>query len=478
MTRLPDLLRRALIIGAALSLLPPAQAQNPFDAETTSRHAGHYADGKVELWVVKEGAGYTGFLTFEGEEFPVKAQAAGLALVGKFGASGDLPFAAQLFAEGIVFRPPLSEKDQNNEQVKKDYALKRQPDAPLADKWLATDLELSLKETSPSVFTGTLVRKGNSYSVKARSAGQVVRGTFTAGSGEFPFALRYQSAVKGATFISGGFSVDTASFALQEAKRREMAAAEEVKRREMAAQEEMKRKEMAAQEERRLGWANSLGMRFKPVPGTGLFFSIWETREVDYEAYASATPGVNTEWKQRPSGAAHPVVNVSWQDAKAFCVWLTEKERQAGILNASQSYRLPTDAEWSHAAGIGDREGGGTPSDKDMKVKGVYPWGTQWPPPRGAGNYGTELGVDAFDRTSPVGSFAPSRHGLYDLGGNVWEWCEDWCDSKQEDRVLRGASWVIDDDHNLWSSRRFNYTPDYSSSDNGFRVVLVGGSSR
>lgn len=94
--------------------------------------------------------------------------------------------------------------------------------------------------------------------------------------------------------------------------------------------------------------------------------------------------------------------------------------------------------------GIGNRESGGTPKDKDGKLKGVYPWGTQWPPPRGAGNYdsysSSKRNTDDFDRTSPVGSFAVNASGLFDSGGNVWEWCEDFLDGSSGARVLRGAS--------------------------------------
>ena len=82
----------------------------------------------------------------------------------------------------------------------------------------------------------------------------------------------------------------------------------------------------------------------------------------------------------------HPVVNVSWKDANAFCAWLTKKEMAEGKIKAGQKYRLPTDAEWSVAVGLG-KEKGNTPEAKDGGIKDVYPWGKEWPPPVGAGNY-------------------------------------------------------------------------------------------
>ena len=210
---------------------------------------------------------------------------------------------------------------------------------------------------------------------------------------------------------------------------------------------------------------NSLGMKFVPVPGTGVLFSVWETRVKDYAAFAVAT-GRKVEKPDFEQTGEHPVVNVSWEDAKAFCVWLSKKEGRA--------YRLPSDEEWSAAVGL-PKEVGITPKDKTEKVAG-YPWGAAWPPPKGAGNYGEgvqALMVDDYENTSPVGSFAANALGIYDLGGNVWEWCEDWYDNTRRDRVLRGGSWLDDEPVLLRSSFRRGDDPIIQDGIRGFRVVLV-----
>jgi curved DNA-binding protein CbpA len=220
---------------------------------------------------------------------------------------------------------------------------------------------------------------------------------------------------------------------------------------------------------------NSLGMKFAAVSGTSVLFSIWGTRVQDYAAYAQSAGAVDRSWQTPPFSQtiAHPVVNVSWDDANNFCRWLTEKERREAKLSPGTEYRLPSDAEWSWAVGIGDRELDGTPKAKSMKLTDAYPWGMEWPPPKGAGNYDPSLGIDSFDHTSPVGSFAPNAHGLFDLGGNVWEWCEDFLNGAPGPRVLRGASWNFSGAGHLLSSYRNGALPGARSGGIGFRCVLV-----
>lgn len=196
----------------------------------------------------------------------------------------------------------------------------------------------------------------------------------------------------------------------------------------------------------------------------------------DYQAFASAT---GREWPPPSFGQdpTHPAVNVSWEDAQTFCAWLTEKERKEGRLGPNTRDRLPTDAEWSIAVGIGP-EPGTSPKEKDGKITNQYPWDQPWPPPRGAGNYGVSLQVDDFANTSPVGSFAVNQFGLCDLGGNVWQWCEDEYAPGDGARVLRGASWVIDSQLRLLSSARNRLPAADSNNSVGFRAVLAGDPAR
>jgi formylglycine-generating enzyme required for sulfatase activity len=191
-------------------------------------------------------------------------------------------------------------------------------------------------------------------------------------------------------------------------------------------------------------YVNSLGMEFVPVPGEKVLFAAMQTRKSDFEAFAQATARDRKEWKNVEVDGVkvsamddHPVVMVSWEDAKAFCNWLSQVDSIANSYLVT--YRLPTAKEWAAARG-----------------KGAYPWGEQWPPPPDAGNFADAAGEAAFRKkkrrltpipgyndnfatTAPVTSFKANPLGLFNLGGNVKEWCQELDD--QQRRQVMGASW-------------------------------------
>jgi formylglycine-generating enzyme required for sulfatase activity len=259
-------------------------------------------------------------------------------------------------------------------------------------------------------------------------------------------------------------------------------------------------------------WTNSLGMVFVPVPGTSVQFCIWETRVQDFTAFVDATSYDATQavfspasagwvqdghtWKNPgfQQGATHPVAGVSWDDAKAFCAWLTGRELREGLIQTNQTYRLPTDAEWSTAVGLAG-EDGKTPVAKyesanaslwrhagrvgkgkrleDIYATCAYPWGKKWPPPKNFGNYPRDFGADTYTFTAPVGSFPSNALGLFDLSGNVWEWCEDLYAENAPGHVYRGGSFTLDLQDGFASWARGFGEPNERYMNRGFRVVLT-----
>ena len=247
-------------------------------------------------------------------------------------------------------------------------------------------------------------------------------------------------------------------------------------------------------------FVNTLGMKFVPVPITGgptggqrVLFSVWETRAQDFEVFATETA---LKWEETKVPSL-PADRILWADAQAFCSWLTNRERKARKLAENEIYRLPTDHEWSCAVGIGEQEDAAkTPKEKDAKIPEAYPWGNAWPPPAGAGNYaGKEMEPtlaagkytwvkqvlsdyqDAFVERAPVGSFTANGFGLYDLGGNVFEWCEDWSDSSHQNRTLRGGAWDTISRESLLSAKRWSADLNAHWATAGFRVVLSAAST-
>ena len=162
------------------------------------------------------------------------------------------------------------------------------------------------------------------------------------------------------------------------------------------------------------------------------------------------------------------MVEVNWHGAVAFCKWLTQRERAAGRLPAGYEYRLPTEAEWEYAC----RAGTTTRFHFGDSARALrdYAW------------YSSNAG----GRTHEVGQKKPNQWGLYDMHGNVWEWCHDWYADEYPggtvtdpsgpqsatDRVYRCGSWY-DTARNCRAANRYGRRPGFANIDVGFRVALA-----
>ena len=193
------------------------------------------------------------------------------------------------------------------------------------------------------------------------------------------------------------------------------------------------------------------------------WIGVYAVTNGQYAAFLEATG--KSPASPSSSASSHPVVNVSWDDARAYCRWAGGD--------------LPTEAQWEKAS----RWTGSYPN--------VYPWGNAWDAENCNNWYDHNAAGGGYQRyqTAPVGSYpsGASPYGLQDMAGNVWEWCRDWYSSSYYSvspstdpqgpssgscRVLRGGSW------NYYLNRcaaRGSASPDYWVDDAGFRLVRSGG---
>ena len=224
---------------------------------------------------------------------------------------------------------------------------------------------------------------------------------------------------------------------------------------------------------------NTLGLRFTPLEtGSRMLICSTETRVKDFEAWLKAANGT---WVKKPPfllGDTHPAAGVTWDDAKSFCQWLTEKERQAGLIPSTARYRLPTDLEWSLAAGL-KSEAGKDPAERHRANVEHFPWPTknqtEWKPPVMSVNLdGTRIPgfSDSFSYTAPVDKSIPNPLGLHEMGGNVSEWTEDAWPAAPDERVIRGGSWLMFERDRLLTSSRDHAPKGSARADLGFRLVL------
>ena len=196
-------------------------------------------------------------------------------------------------------------------------------------------------------------------------------------------------------------------------------------------------------------FVNDTGYRTEAEKGDGCF--VWTGSKWDKQRDKNwRNPGFSQQDN-------HPVACVSWNDASAFGEWQSRK--------SGKSYRLPTEAEWEYAARSGGRSekySGG--SDVDAVA---------W------------HGSNSGSKTHPVGQKRPNRLGLYDMSGNVWEWCSDWYGEKYYSqsprdnpdgpssglyRVLRSGSW-FNEPRGVRATFRFRYGPENRIGDGGFRLA-------
>jgi sulfatase modifying factor 1 len=206
----------------------------------------------------------------------------------------------------------------------------------------------------------------------------------------------------------------------------------------------------------------------------------------DPQEYFKQSPEFNWRKVGFSQSDNHPVVNVSWNDADAFCQWVTGESAKRG---EQVRCLLPTEAQWEYAARAGARTRFAT-GDSPLSLNGaanVQDASFEPQFPRVDFEKYPSFGFnDGAAFTSVVGRYQKNAFGIYDMHGNVWEWCRDWYDgeyygkspavdpqgpSSGSSRVLRGGSWVGEPVF-VRCARRSSSTPVTRVSSSGFRLVL------
>jgi len=201
----------------------------------------------------------------------------------------------------------------------------------------------------------------------------------------------------------------------------------------------------------------------------GFFLGRHEVTQGEYQSVMLSNPSYFTPTRRYSADTNRPVEWVSWNDATNYCARLTARELAAGRLLAGWAYRLPTEAEWEYASRAGSTNRFSYGDDPAYALLGNYAW------------YSTNSG----GTTHTVGGKQPSPWGLYDMSGNVWEWCQDWYEAypggsvtnpqgspSGSGRVVRGGSWDGVPLH-YRSAFRNSVVPAGFNQSLGFRVVLA-----
>jgi formylglycine-generating enzyme required for sulfatase activity len=214
------------------------------------------------------------------------------------------------------------------------------------------------------------------------------------------------------------------------------------------------------------GEANS-----QPVHNVTISQSFWmgkhEVTQAEYQVVMGTNPSSFAD-------ANKPVETVSWNDALAYCSALTAQETAFGNVPAGMEYRLPTEAEWEYACRAGTTTEFSIGAD--LFCADARFWSSQ--------HSGSSCGIDPLAGTTETGSYTANAFGLYDMHGNVWEWCLDTYANYSSaavtdpfvsggaNQVLRGGSWG-DVSSSCRSAHRNNSSPSYLNGGVGFRVVLA-----
>ncbi len=438
-----------VIIGAMLTIA--GFAQNPFEVQATNQFKGVFVSSDFKLRMYEENGEVVGnlFWTDGNKIYPLRAKLQDSILVGHFANNAkQFPFSLTCQDDGFYFKAGS-----------KTATMNKLSEIDFEDTWEGGNVKVILEKARGNQYQGFIFFNGQKYIFAGRANDISITGKFSKGSQSFPVTLMQDFNENSIKFTTGAYSkmLSGKKYLLKQQEKME------------AMKENLNN--------------NSIGMQFvfiepgsfqmgsnngdsdeKPIHrvtiSNDFYMGKYEVTQSEYESIMGSNPS-------NFSGSNNPVEKVSWHDAIAFCKTLTEREQNAGRLPAGARYRLPTEAEWEYCAKGGNKSKGYTYSGSDS-INSV-------------GWYSSNSG----SKTNPVGQKQANELGLYDMSGNVWEWCNDWKGSYSSgsvtnpsgassgsSRVLRGGSWNSSAS-DCRSALRLWCEPSNANYYFGFRVLLV-----
>ena len=436
---------KKLVLALGLFLtIGSLYAFNPFEDLAKGDYVGYYTSSQMTMIIGEDNGVFEGTVNRDGQDYSFSGSLNAGSLKGSFGDSKKFPFSAKLDGNELSFKSGGF----------KDTMTKKQGEFK-SGEFKSDKVYLKLEDDGNGSFSGVLKINGKIYSVRGKASGGLFYGKFMVGNTKYSFTLLNDK------FSSAGFNSDLERIVKLESDSYLSSLTHDGK----------------------YYYENSIGMELAYVaPGTfNLGSNSGENDDILVHKVAITKPyligkyevtqseyqkimGTNPTFRK---GSNNPVGSVSWNDAVDFCRKLTSRERSNGNLKSGYVYRLPTEAEWEFAAKGGNMSKGYEYSGSNS-INSVA-WYRE----------------NSGEIPHSVGQKSSNELGLYDMSGNVEEWCQDWYGdysfgfqidptgaSSGSKRVTRGGSCCYPDYFCLLTDRTY-HSPGDSSGLVGFRVVLV-----
>jgi formylglycine-generating enzyme required for sulfatase activity len=213
----------------------------------------------------------------------------------------------------------------------------------------------------------------------------------------------------------------------------------------------------------------------------GFWIGKYLVTQKDYLIVMGSNPSFYSPYYGYPKDSTCPIESVTWFDANNYCAQRTQQERDAGLIPNNFAYRLPTESEWEYVARAGTTKAfylGSRIYSGLANFDGQYSYDSIY------GETSNPGGIFLW-KTTPVGSYSPNPWGLYDVIGNVFEWCQDWYgpyptgnvidpqgSATGSVRIVRGGDWFRRPSIGR-SAERTSFPADFKECGVGFRVVLA-----